>query len=327
MAEATTYNAAGNREDLTDVLMLVSPEKTPKLSLSATGAKPRAMLHEWQIDKLDAPAFAGVVEGADTLTYTNPAANRTRLSNRVQRFERPFKVTLEQQEVSTVAGVPDEYSRAKAQAITYIKTCVEAAIGSDNEATASASGTAYLMRGLGKWTDSSNANIPEAARMPAAQSVVGNTLTEEGLNGLIQSAYEQCGNDGNYTLFAGTGLVGKISKFLQRGDGSTNVYNVNQDAESRKVSLSVQLFESDFGTIKIVKDLFNGRTSGTAYGDEAKWRGYLIPDGAIAIGWHTQPFAQDLANTTADKRGTVNALLTLMVKNPLTLGKLYYQAG
>ena len=51
-----------NREDLSDILTILEPERTPLLSLAKKG-KANGTFFEWQTDSLQTPAFAGVVEG------------------------------------------------------------------------------------------------------------------------------------------------------------------------------------------------------------------------------------------------------------------------
>ena len=68
MALATSYNTAGNREDLTDVLSILEPEATPLLSL-AKKKKATATFNEWQVDSLASPDISGVDEGADVTAF------------------------------------------------------------------------------------------------------------------------------------------------------------------------------------------------------------------------------------------------------------------
>ena len=68
MATATTYDvasnvgaAAANREDLSDLLTIVTPEETPLVS-GAAKLNARATLTEWNMDILRNPRFAGKEE-------------------------------------------------------------------------------------------------------------------------------------------------------------------------------------------------------------------------------------------------------------------------
>ena len=63
MADFSTYDAVGNREDLSDIIWNISPTATPFLS-GITRNTATAVNHEWQTDSLAAPANNARVEGA-----------------------------------------------------------------------------------------------------------------------------------------------------------------------------------------------------------------------------------------------------------------------
>ena len=60
-----SYDAIGNREDLTDIITVVAQELTPLMSKIAGTVKATARLHEWQTDDLDTAADNAKVEGDD----------------------------------------------------------------------------------------------------------------------------------------------------------------------------------------------------------------------------------------------------------------------
>ena len=53
MATATSYNVAGNREQILDVLTILEPEETPVVSM-AKKLSASATFVEWQVDNLSA---------------------------------------------------------------------------------------------------------------------------------------------------------------------------------------------------------------------------------------------------------------------------------
>ena len=77
MAKAASYNTAGNREDLTDVLTILEPESTPFVSM-AKKATASGTFSEVQVDDLAVASFDGVNEGEDVTSFDNKAANRAR---------------------------------------------------------------------------------------------------------------------------------------------------------------------------------------------------------------------------------------------------------
>src|SRR5690606_7888105 len=203
MPKATSYDTVGNREDLTDIISLVAPERTPLYSTLPKSAAPKALYQEWQVDGLDAPTFPGVVDGTDQTTFDNKAKNRARVGNRVQEFREPYMVTRLQQDVAT-AGVPDEYGRSKSRAVLDLRLDIEACLGSDQDIQVGSGSQESKLRALGKWIDSSNTDIPEVARTPSTSIGTTSSLTETTFNAVLQSAYEASGSASNYMLYANT---------------------------------------------------------------------------------------------------------------------------
>lgn len=280
------------------------------------------MLVEYQADSLDAPSFEGVLEGEDVSSYTNQGDARVKLDSRQQKFRETWKVSREQQLVAT-AGVPSEVAYAKAKAMKQLRIDKESAIGSDNEAQAQSGSTKALMRGLGKWIDSSNGNIDSSIRTPSGSEGTTSSLDESNFNSVLQSAAEQHGEKKTYRLFTGSELKKKISDF-QRADTSSNdsTFTVTQNAEKKKITLSVMKYDGDFGMVDIILDFHNGRTSGTkALDNQAKRRGYLIDPSLVALGYLEPPRMEENDDEGGGRRGYAEAICTLMVKNPSGLGK------
>jgi len=73
-----SYDAIGNREDLTDIIANISPVDTPMLSRFGK-TKATNTLHEWQTDALASASTTGIVEGSDV--ETSALTPTTRLGN------------------------------------------------------------------------------------------------------------------------------------------------------------------------------------------------------------------------------------------------------
>ena len=74
-----TFQAIGNREDLSDVINEISPMDTPFYSNVAHG-KASSHLHEWQTDSLASPnASNAVIEGDDGLQQLRAAIGVSRI--------------------------------------------------------------------------------------------------------------------------------------------------------------------------------------------------------------------------------------------------------
>lgn len=329
MAQATTYNVAGNREDLTDFLTILEPEDTPKLSTFSKTKRPSNVYQEWQVDNLAPVAFSGVLEGQDIQAYNNESLNRARIGNLVQQFRDPWMVSR-LQEASNPAGVSSEVAQSKTKAMRQIKRSIEAAIGSDNDMQYDTGTLPYKMRGMGEWvkaTAQTTNPVPAAFLTPSASinTTATGSLTEAGFNGVFQSIFTQVGGRRKYTLFAGPNLKVAISKFQrQEGTSRTNSYNVIQEAKEHRIDLNVSIYEGDFHTVTIVPDLFNGLADGAAVTtttNQQLARGYVIDPALVGIGYMIGLESNELPDMGGGRRGFVYAALTLMVKNPKGLGK------
>jgi hypothetical protein len=329
MAQATSYNVAGDREDLTNFLTILEPEDCPKTSTFAKTSKVTNTYQTWQADTLAAVDFSGVLEGADVSAFNNEAANRARFGNYVQTFRRPWMVSR-LQEASDPAGVSSEVANSKIKAVREIKRSFEAAVGSDNDMQADTGIVPWKTRGLGKWiqaTAQTTNPVPTAFLTPAGNidTTATASLTETLFNDVFQSIFQQNGGRRNYTLFAGPSLKRAISKF-QRQEGTTTAksYMVTQDATEKKVTLNVTVYDGDFHTVAIVPDLFNGLLDGAAPSsttNQQKARGYVIDPTLVGIGYMLGVESEELEDQGGGRRGFVSATLLLMCKNPRGLGK------
>lgn len=329
MAQATSYNVQGNREDLTNFLTILEPEDCPKTSTFAKTTKATNTFQTWQADSLAPVDFSGVLEGQDVTAFNNEAANRARFGNYVQQFRRPWMVSR-LQEASDPAGVSSEVANSKVKAMREIKRSIEAAIGSDNDMQADNGVVPWKTRGLGSWiraTAQTTNPVPTAFLTPSASidATATGSLTENLFNDVFQSIFQVNGGRRNYTLFAGPNLKRAISKF-QRQEGTTTAksYMVTQDANENKVTLNVTVYDGDFHTVTVIPDMFNGLADGadpSVTTNQQKARGYVIDPALVGISTFLGMQAEELEDQGGGRRGFVSTSLLLVCKNPKGLGK------
>jgi hypothetical protein len=310
-AKTVTGSAVSNREDLSTELSILAPEQTPLLSLCSKG-KSNSTFTEWTVDVLSAPVTTGIAEGADVTSFTNQFSNRARLGNYVQTFRDDYLVSNLQQAVSSVG--PADFAQAEVKAIKQVKRNVEATIsGTQDYTVENGAGTPYTMRGLGTWINNSTTSIPLAYRTPAAS--IDTSLTEAKLNTILASIFAQNGEMNALTLVAGTAVRRTISNFTRANQaaGTDNVYTVMQDATSKQITLSVSVYDSDFGMLKIVNANPACTLAGTGYIINPKYLGFntLIPMGS-----------KRLEDQGGGPRGYVDMTGTLVVKHPGAFGKV-----
>lgn len=323
MAQATSYNVSGNREFLTDALTILEPEETPVVSMIPKMNVGNAFF-EWQVDELKEPTFGGIAEGADVSDFENKAANRARLGNYVQIFREDWKVS-DVQQATTTAGVPNEAANSESKSMRELKRSIESAICSDNDRQAEDGVSTYLTRGLGDWIDASGpTDVPSRYRVASGQvdsTTMANT-TESTFNATIQARYEQVGQKEDLYLIAGPTLKKTITFFSRADTSSTDsTLSVTQPASDRKLTLTVQEYDGDFGRVFIVPSLFNGRTSGSGLDATVRHRGYLLNPSLLGLSIMSAEASERLENQGGGERGYVKFIGGLCVKNPLGLAK------
>ena len=318
MAKSTTYNTSGVREDLTSIISLLEPEASPLVSMMKKG-KATGTFVEWQADKLGTPEFDGVSEGEDVSSFKNQAADRARLGNYIQKFRDTF-MTSDLQELVDTAGVSSEFARAESHAVRNVKRSIEAAFCSAQDRQAEAgSGTPYKTRGLLKWLGSGG----QPSDIPAAYQSVANdttgTQTEATFNSVLQELYEANGMPGGQlTLIAGPSLKQEISNFSRQLAATNGTYVVNQDADSRKITLSVNLYEGDFGNVAVVPSLFVNRTSGSDTVDADA--GLLVDPEYVGMHSLKAESATELEDQGGGRRGFVDVIAGLACYSPKAHG-------
>ena len=303
-------SAALNREDLHDAITQLAPSETPVLS-SAEKFKANATYVEWGVDKLSAPTTTAVAEGADVSNFDDKFENVARLGNHVHKLRRSYRVSDLQQAVSSVG--PQDIARAELKAVKELKRDAEAAlIGTQDRAAENGAGTAYTMRGLGDWLDSSGpSDVPAAYRTPADSIHSSGTFTETILNRMVTSIYRVSGVTNSLTLVADTALRRAITDFA-RADTITGAVRQNDNSYlNNMIKLAVGVYQSDHGLVTIV-DMNPDCSPDTTNKDV----GYLVNPEYYAVGELISLGSTRLPNLGGGERGYVDWTGTLKVSHP-----------
>jgi hypothetical protein len=291
MAQASaklTYDAIGNREDLSDLITNISPIDTPFLSRFGK-TKATATLHEWLTDTLASPAKNAKIEGVD-YSFTKRAA-RTRLSNYTQIFSTPVEVSDTQRAVNT-AGLEDEFAYQLAKAMKEHARDIEKSLV-EGTGNSGASGTARELKGVMSWIATTNIT---------GTGTGTEYLTEAMFNLGLQKIWEQGGNP-DYA-YANGFQKRKISDFTA---GNTR----NVDSDEKEVVKGVDVYDSDFGRIKIVPHRWL-TSSEVAILENEMWKvSTLRPTMKV-----------DIAKIGSSTRAVVETELTLESRNEKASGKI-----
>lgn len=229
MAATTSYiQSDTNLESWADVIGNISPVDTPVLS-KLRKVKVSATLHEWAKDTLANAASNAKVEGA-AYSYAAAAA-RTRETNDTQIFEKTWSVSRTQEEVLK-AGTSSEWEYQADKSMKELARDMEYAYINGTGASG-ADGTARELKGIVSFI---------TTNVTTGTGSGSEALTENMFNENLQAIWDQ-GGKADWALVNGT-QKRVISQF-------TTNYTKNIDVDDKKLTNSVEVYDSDFGRIMI----------------------------------------------------------------------------
>lgn len=323
MAALFERSQVGKREDLADYITLVDAKDTPVTSMIPKGNKPGNTLLQWQADNMPTASTAGSIDGVDVSSYENLNDGRAVLTNYIQVFQRAIRVSPLSVDVSIVAGLRDELAGMVAKGIKVLKRDMEATICSDNAAQVDTgpAGVPYLTKALGVWIANAAgtvAPIPTAYLTPTSSinTTATGSFTETDAQGVLTSIYGQTGQMKTYDTVVGPTLKRAFSNLLYTATASgTNQYQsirtLTRDAFSDTISSSVDLFEGDFGSLRLHPTLFNPNA----------FRGYVLDMDLLELRYTNLPEVTALPDAGGGPARLIKAVAGLVCKNPLGLGK------
>jgi hypothetical protein len=251
------------------------------------------------------------------------------LANYVQVFRRPVRVSPLSVDVSIVAGLKDELAGMVAKGITLMKRDMEATFLSANDGQADNGTNPYLTKAMGTWISTSGGStpaVPSAFRTPSASIVGGSaastTLDESMVQGLLTSIWGQTGTFRDYDGIVGSSVKRAFTNLLfttsQNANTNTasSIRTFNREADAETFLSSVDVFEGDFGRIRLHPDAFM----------PAAYKGYVIPMDLCEIRYSSLPEVKDLPDYGGGPARLIEAVAGLVVKNPLAFGKFDFSS-
>ena len=309
MAQFTTANAVGEREDLSDVITRIDPDETPIFSAlrKETG---NGVFVEWQVQELAAAVATNYQnEGADA-SYATPTAT-TRLGNYMQISQKDAQVSGTLDAVDK-AGRDAEVAYQKVLKGLELRRDIEKYLNSDTARSASDPRKAGT---LSSWIT----NVDDASGTSAAtgdgtdvpdMSGTNRALTLAQIDNAMQAAYTDGGQPNMLVV-----SPAKKATFsdLNSGSVATNQINYTAPREAAIVG-SVSLYLSDYGQLDVVIDRFAS--------DD---RVYLLDsDYASICTLPNRNFpVDDLAKTGDSEKFQIITEFTLKVSAPKAHGAVY----
>jgi len=254
MAVLTTYSTTGIREDLSDIIYNISPTDTPFLS-SIGKTKATNTSYQWQTDTLTAVAANAKVEGA-SISYPTLTSS-TKLTNYTQISSKACQVSGTDDAVN-LAGRNTEIAYQVAKAAKELKRDMENALLSNVAAATGDATTARALGGVVTWmTSNVSAGTGGSGAGSGAIRSDGTqrAFTETLLRATLKTTWDSGGNPD--TIMLNGFNKQKLSFFT---GGATRF----DKAEDRRLMTSIDVYESDFGTMKVVPNRWIRKANSTS---------------------------------------------------------------
>jgi hypothetical protein len=297
-----TYQSTYNAEDVSEIIMNISPIDTPLLTLAKKGSA-EATYTEWPVESLAAPNGTNAnIEGddADIDASTTPV----RVGNWTQLVDKTVSVTTTQNAIRKY-GAKNEFARQKAKKGKELKRDMETIMLRNQARVVGGASTAQLMRTMGSWLTTNVSRGASGANGSATTAATDGTqrnFTE----GLLRTVLISCvtnSNDMPSVVMAGpanrvnlsTQLTGNTTRFYELKDGDLNA--------------SISVYRSDFGPLKLTMNRFQR--------ERDMW---LVNPDYIEIRTLEPMQYQDLATTGLTQKGQMWTNFTLAVLNEAAHG-------
>jgi len=302
----SSYDAKGNREDVSDIIYDISPTETPVLSMIPK-KKATATKHEWQKDALAAAVADNfVIEGNDAVTDASAAS--TRLDNQCGISDKVCVVTGTQESVNS-AGRRSEMGYQMEKRMKELKRDVETSILANTAKVVGNDTLARKVGGLQSWVKT---NVNDAADATASAGTGADVHTDGTARPLTETMFEdalaQSWNAG------GMPSMGVMNSFQKRKVAAFNGNSTPfQDSSNGKIYNSVDVYCDPLGCeIDIVPDHYV--PTDVVYFIDPEYLGF-----ATLRDFHTK----DLAKTGDSERKQIIVEWTLEVGNEASHAGIY----
>jgi len=245
----STFDAQGNREQLSNVIYNISPTSTPFMSSIGKNSI-KNVVFNWQTEALPTVNAAGEIEGF-RLDGSTSASTPTAKKVNVAMISKRDATVSGSQESSDPAGKRAEMAHQLAIMAKALKRDMETALCQKGAKTTGDSTTARVTGGFESWITSNVSRGTDGAGAGEGAAPTDGTqrdLTEALLKTVLQSCFQ---NGGEPSL----AICGPVNK--QVISGFTGRTSARQMIDANTVEASVSIYASDFGELKIVPSNFS----------------------------------------------------------------------
>lgn len=241
-----TNDMVGIREDLVDAIYNVSPSETPFLS-SVQHTEATNVTHDWQTDALAAAANNAAIEGDDAPQQSSTAT--TKRTNNTQISTKDARVSGTGRSV-TAAGRADDLDYQVAKKKMELKRDMETGLLANKAKVTGNDTLARQYAGAVSWlatNTSTTGTDPAGTGADTATNGAQREFTEDLLKAVLQACFDSGGNPDVI-------MVNGFNK--QKVSGFTGNSTSMQKAEDKTLHAAFNVYESDFGELKIIPNRF-----------------------------------------------------------------------
>ena len=315
----------GQREDFANWIANVDKGKCPMTAMIPRGSAPTNAHMKWQAEIMSAPNITPIPDGTDVSKFAQQGY-RAQLDGFVQWTRQAIFVSKFADNVYDVAGIGKrgEMPRQIRLAGVTVARSIESMIGTGAVDSQQDNGiVGFATRGLGKWNSSTaQGNYPVDAnfRPPAAQTITtaSTAIGELDIKAMMASAAAAAKGPVDMDFFVGSTLKGALDLLPLTGgiDGG-----VTSSASTRRIASKegelvqgVTVIRNGFGTCRIHLSYFLA-VDVTPTGNTFK--GFMVDTEMLELRYNQMPTMWKLPNGGGGERGAIDAIVGLVVKNPL----------
>lgn len=299
-----TYQSTNNAENVTEIVMNISPVDTPFLTM-AKKTTAEATYTQWPIESLSAVDTNNAnIEGDDA--SIDASSTPTLVGNYTQLMDKTASVTTTQEAIKKY-GVSKEMAKQMAKKSKELKRDIETVLLANQARVVGAAGTAQKMRSMGSWlTTNVSRGATGANGSPTAAATDGTqrNFSEALFKGVIVTAITNADELPSVVM---AGPANRANLSSQLTGNSTRFYELKDG----QLNASISVYRSDYGPLKLVMNRFQR--------ERDMW---LLNPAYFGVRTLEPMQSQDLAVTGLTKKKQLWTNLTLEVSNEAGHGVL-----
>ena len=249
----TSFDAAGIRESLADVIANISPEEVP-LQSNVGSENVSNTYFEWQTDSLAATSTTARIDGDDVSSFDSTSAT-TRVGNYTHILRRTL-IVADNMGAQDLAGRNDELAYQLAKRGKELRRDIEATLTDNNAQVAGNSSTARETGGLGAWI-ATNENVGTGGGLATGDGTTARTdgTQRDFTEAMLKDAMQQAFTSGGQPSIL---MVGPHNKTVVSGFAGIAAQRYQAPSDSPTTIIgAADVYLSDFGTLNVVANRFS----------------------------------------------------------------------